>query len=170
MFQSIVRQVEKISAFIGDHPFSSGFLTGLVTALALALLVVLLDLIFRRHRLRFIVIRMASGELRIDARAVQGAVLAVAKSFPAFTVRKVSLGGKQTAVKLFIAMDFNGGTSLSELSERFRAAVAQMTTDVLGMEKPARIELEILRSDDASDGEKDSDESSASKSEPGKSC
>ncbi|MBR3506770.1 MAG: hypothetical protein IKO02_06965 [Lentisphaeria bacterium] len=46
-------------------------------------------------------------------------------------------------------MDFNGGdadVSVAELTSQFRAAVARMMTETFGMEKPARIELEILRS------------------------
>ena len=89
------------------------------------------------------------GDLRIDAKAVQGAVRSVAEKFPAFDVRRVGLYGKQNAVELEIAMDFNGGgdvVSVSDLSAHFRAAVVRMMTETFGMEKPARIELEILRS------------------------
>ena len=46
-------------------------------------------------------------------------------------------------------MDFNGGdtnVSVSDLTAQFRAAIARMMTGTFGMDKPARIELEILRS------------------------
>ena len=177
MFQSIARQVERIGSFIGERPFSCGFLAGIIAALALVLFVVLIELLSRPRKLRCIVIPAEGGELRIDAKAVQGAVLAVAEAFPAFTVRKVSLYGKQAAVELQVAMDFNGGSALSDLSVQFRAAVARMMTDVLGMDRPAQIGLEILRSgaDVPDGGEAGSGEPAASGPEPpvlgpGQSC
>ena len=149
MFQTVRQFAERIGSLIAERPFSWGVLTGLAVALALLLFFLLLCFVFRSRRLRRIVIPSEGGELRIDAKAVQGAVRSVARSFPAFDVRRVGLYGKQTAAELEIAMDFNGGDggeSLSELSAQFRAAVARMMTDTFGMEKPARIELEILRS------------------------
>ena len=80
---------------------------------------------------------------------MQGAVRSVAQNFPAFDVRRVSLYGKQDAVRLEVAMDFNGGdanVSVAEVSAQFRAAVARMMTETFGLEKPARIGLEIMRS------------------------
>lgn len=149
MFQSVRQFAEKISSLIAERPFSWGFLTGLAVALALLLLFLLLGFAFRSRKLRRIVIPSEGGELRIDAKAVQGAVRSVARNFPAFDVRRVGLYGKQTAAELEIEVDFIGGDanqSLSELSAQFRAAVARMMTGTFGMEKPARIELEILRS------------------------
>lgn len=179
MFQSIAKQVERIGSFIGEHPFSCGFLAGLAVVLAFLLFIFLLGIIFRSRKLRCIVIPVEGGELRIDAKAVQGAVLAVAEKFPAFTVRRVALYGKPNAVELQVAMDFNGVASLSDQSAQFRAAIARMMTDVLGMEKPALIEFEILRSGAVipEDDKADSDKSSASAgpepppaAEPGQSC
>lgn len=176
MFHSISKMVERIGSFVGEHPFFCGFFLGLAAVFAFLLFLFVLLLAFRPRKLRSIVIPSEGGELRIDAKAVQGAVLSVAADFSAFDVRKVALYGKQTAVELLIAMDFNGGSSLADLSAQFRAAVARMMTDVLGMEKPARIELEILHSyADAPDAEADSAVSSASESglsapEPGPSC
>ena len=77
---------------------------------------------------------------------MQGSVLAVAANFPAFTVRKVTLYGKQTAAELLILLDYNGGESVATLAARFRSAVTLMMTDTFGMDKPAKIELEIVRS------------------------
>ena len=149
MFQSVQHLAERISSIIAERPFAWGVLTGLAAALALLLLFLLLAFIFRSRKLRCIVIPAEGGELRIDAKAVQGAVRSVAQNFPAFDVRRVGLYGKQNAVELAVAMDFNGGDeniSVSDLSAQFRAAVARMMTEMFGMEKPARIELEILRS------------------------
>ncbi len=148
MFQSVRQFAERISSLIAERPFSCGVLTGLAAALALLLFFLLLAFIFRSRKLRCIVIPSAGGDLCIDAKAVQGAVRSVAQNFPAFDVRRVGLYGKQDAAELEVAMDFNGGAdvSVSDLSAQFRAAIARMMTDTFGMEKPARIQLEILRS------------------------
>ena len=149
MFQSVRQFVERISSIIAERPFSWGVLTGLAAALALILLFLLLAFLFRSRKLRCIVIPSEGGDLRIDAKAVQGAVRSIAQSFPAFDVRRVGLYGKPDAVELEVAMDFNGGdedVSVSELSAQFRAAIARMMIGTFGMEKPARIGLEILRS------------------------
>ena len=148
MFQSVRQFAERISSLIAERPFSCGVLTGLAAALALLLFFLLLAFIFRSRKLRCIVIPSAGGDLCIDAKAVQGAVRSVAQNFPAFDVRRVGLYGKQDAAELKVAMDFNGGVdmSVSDLSAQFRAAIARMMTDTFGMEKPARIQLEILRS------------------------
>ena len=148
MFQSVRQFAERISSLIAEKPFSCGVLTGLAAALALLLFFLLLAFIFRSRKLRCIVIPSAGGDLCIDAKAVQGAVRSVAQNFPAFDVRRVGLYGKQDAAELEVAMDFNGGVdmSVSDLSAQFRAAIARMMTDTFGMEKPARIQLEILRS------------------------
>ena len=148
MFQSVRQLAERISSLVAERPFSYGVLTGLAVALALLLLFLLLGFISRSRKLRRIVIPAEGGELRIDAKAVQGAVRSVAQNFPAFDVRRVGLYGTQDAVELEVAMDFNGaaGLSVSDLSAQFRAAIARMMTETFGMEKPARIELEILRS------------------------
>lgn len=147
MIQSIQRIVERIGSVIGERPFSCGFLAGLAAAFAVLIFLFLLCLIFRSRKLRFIEVPSDGGTLRIDAKAVRGAVLAVAANFPVFEVRKVALYGKQNAVKLDVAADFTGGDeSVAESAARFRTAVTRMMTETLGMEKPARIELEILRS------------------------
>ena len=149
MFQSVRQLMERISSLIAERPFSCGVLTGLAAALALLLFFLLLAFLFRSRRLRCIVIPSEGGDLRIDAKAVQGAVRSVAANFPAFDIRRVGMYGKQNAVELEVAMDFNGGdadVSVAELTSQFRAAVARMMTETFGMEKPARIELEILRS------------------------
>ena len=148
MFQSVRQLAERISSLIAERPFSCGVLTGLAAALALLLFFLLLAFIFRSRKLACIVIPSAGGDLRIDAKAVQGAVRSVAQNFPAFDVRRVGLYGTQDEAELEVAMDFNGGVdmSVSELSAQFRTAVARMMTDTFGMEKPARIEIEILRS------------------------
>lgn len=149
MFQQVRQLVERISSLIAERPFSCGVLTGLAAALALLLFFLLLAFLFRSRKLRCIVIPSEGGDLRIDAKAVQGAVRSVAANFPAFDVRRVGLYGKQNEVELEVAMDFNGGdadVSVSEQSAQFRAAVARMMTGMFGMEKPARIGLEILRS------------------------
>ena len=148
MFQSIQKLAERISSIIAERPFSWGVLTGLAAALALLVFFLLLAFLFRSRKLRCIVIPAEGGELRIDAKAVQGAVRSVAQNFPAVDVRRVGLYGTQDAVELEVAMDFNGaaGLSVSDLSAQFRAAIARMMTETFGMEKPARIELEILRS------------------------
>ena len=175
MFHSISKMVERIGSYVEARPFFCGFLTGLALLIALLLFIFLLYLVFKPRKLRCIVIPTEGGQLRIDAKAVQGAVRAVADGFPSFDVRKVALFGKQSAVELLIAMDFNGGGSLSELSTQFRSAVSRMMTETLGMEKPARIELEILRSGgDAESEEMAADGLSgagqASAAEPGQSC
>ncbi len=147
MIQSVQRIVERIGSVIGERPFSCGFLAGLAAAFAVLILLFLLCLIFRSRRLRFIEVPSEGGTLRIDAKAVRGAVLSVAANFPAFEVRKVALYGKKKAVKLYVAADYTGGDeSVAETAARFRAAIVRMMTETLGMEKPARIELEILRS------------------------
>ena len=147
MIQSVQRIVERIGSVIGERPFSCGFLAGLAAAFAVLILLFLLCLVFRSRKLRFIEVPSGDGTLRIDAKAVRGAVLAVAANFPAFEVRKVALYGKKNAARVDIAADFTGGDiSVAETATRFRAAVARMMTETLGMEKPARIELEIVRS------------------------
>lgn len=148
MFRSIQMLVEKISSLVGKCPFSSGFIAGLAAACAFLLFLLLLYIVSRPHKLRCIVIPAEGGVLRIDAKAVQGAVRAVANNFPAFDVRRVGLYGTQKNVELQVAMDFNGAVdvSVSDLSAQFRAAVAKMTTETFGMASPARIEVEILRS------------------------
>lgn len=147
MFQSIRDLIGKTSAMISDHPFSCGFLAGLAVAFAILLFLLILCLIFRPRGLRRIRIQSESGELRIDARAVQDAVRSLAGGFPAFDVRRIGLYGKQESVEIRIAADFNGGDkSVSELAEQFRAAVARLTTETFGMAEPARIHIEILRS------------------------
>ena len=148
MFRSIQMLMEKISSLVGKCPFSSGFIAGLAAACAFLLFLLLLYIVSRPHKLRCIVIPAEGGILRIDAKAVQGAVRAVANNFPAFDVRRVGLYGTQKNVELQVAMDFNGaiGVSVSDLSAQFRAAVARMTTETFGMASPARIEVEILRS------------------------
>ena len=149
MFQSFQKLAERISSLIAERPFSCGVLTGLAAALALLLFFLLLGFLLRSRKLRCIVIPFEGGDLRIDAKAVDGAVRSVAENFPALDVRRVGLYGKQGAVELEVAMDFIGGDgndSVAELSVQFRAAVARMMTETFGMEKPARIGLEILRS------------------------
>ena len=148
MLQSIQKLAERISAQIAERPFSCGVLTGLVIAFAVLLFLLLLFLIFRPRKLRCIVIPFEGGDLRIDAKAVQGAVRSVADKFPAFDVRRVGMYGKQNAVRLEVAMDFIGGdnVSVSDSAAQFRNAVAHMMTETFGMDRPARIELEILRS------------------------
>jgi len=126
MFQSVRQLAERISSMIAERPFSWGVLTGLAAALALLLFFLLLAFLLRSRKLR-----------------------CVAQNFPAFYVRRVGLFGKPDAVRLEVAMDFNGGdenVSVADLSAQFRAAVARMMTETFGMEKPARIEIEILRS------------------------
>ena len=135
MFQTIRQFVERIGAMIAERPFSSGFLMGLVAAFAILILLWLLVLLFRTRKLRFILIPSEEGDLRIDAKAVQGAVRSVAANFPAFDIRRVGMYGKQNAVELEVAMDFNGGdadVSVAELTSQFRAAVARMMTETFG--------------------------------------
>jgi len=168
MFRSISSFIERIGSFVEGRPFFCGFLAGVAVVIAFLLFIFLLYLAFRPRKLRRIVIPAEGGVLTIDAKAVQGAVRAVADGFPAFDVRKVALFGKPSAVELLIAVDFNGGATLSDLSMQFRAAVARMMTDTLGMEKPARIELEILRS--GADVQVEETASSASSSEPDQSA
>jgi hypothetical protein len=147
MFQSIRQLAERISSIVAERPFSCGFLTGLAAAFAILIFFCLLSLISRPRKLRCVVIPSPEGDLRIDAKAVQGAVRSVAEKFPAFDVRRVGLFGKQDAVELEVAMDFNDGeVSVSDLAVQFRAAIVRMMTDTFGMEKPARVGLEILRS------------------------
>ena len=109
MIQSVQRIVERIGSVIGERPFSCGFLAGLAAACAVLVFLFLLCLVFRSRKLRFIEVPSEGGTLRIDAKAVRGAVLAVAANFPAFEVRKVVLYGKQKAARLDIAADFTGG-------------------------------------------------------------
>ena len=146
MFQSIQKLAERIGSLITEQPFSSGFFAGFAAAFAILLFLLLLRFVFRSRKLRCIVIPSEGGDLRIDAKAVQGAVRSVAESFPAFDVRRFGMYGRQDAVELEIAMDFNGGNvSVSDLTVQFRAAIVRMMTETFGMEKPARIEFEILR-------------------------
>ena len=59
----------------------------------------------------------------------------------------VALDVREDAAELDVAADFTGGDeSVAETAARFRAAVARMMTETFGMEKPARIGIEILRS------------------------
>ena len=147
MFQSIRDLFEKISSMVSDHPFSCGFLAGLAVAFAILLFLLLLCFIFRPRGLRRIRIQSENGEFHIDAKAVQDAIRALAGSFSAFNVRRIGLYGKQEAVEIRIAADFNGGEkSILELAEQLRAAVARLTTEMFGMAVPARIRIEILRS------------------------
>ena len=147
MFQSIQKLAERISSLIAEKPFSCGFFTGLAAVFAILLFLLLLHFVSRPRKLRCIVIPSEGGNLRIDAKAVQGAVRSVAEKFSSFDVRHVGLYGKQNAPELEVAMDFNGGNaSVSVLAAQFRAAVARMMTETFGMETPARIELEILHS------------------------
>ena len=179
MFQSIQKLAEKISSLIAERPFSWGVLAGLAAALALLVFFLLLAFIFRSRKLRCIAIPSEGGELRIDAKAVQGAVHSVAQNFPAFDVRRVALYGSQDEVELEVAMDFIGGAdvSVADLAAQFRAAVVRMMTETFGMEKPARIGIEILRSGadiPATGPETEATEAIAaeisSESELGKSC
>ena len=149
MFQSVQKLAERTSSIIAERPFAWGILVGLAAALVLLLVFLLLNLIFRSRKLGRIVIPSEGGDLRIDAKAVQGAVRSVAANFPAFDVRRVALYGAPDAIDLVVSMDFSGAdedVSVSELSARFRVAVVRMMTETFGMEKPARIEIEILRS------------------------
>lgn len=147
MFQSIRDLIEKTTAMVSVHPFSSGFLAGLAAAFAILLFLLLLCLVFRPRGLRSIRIPSENGELRIDAKAVQDAIRSLAGGFPAFDVRRIGLYGKQEAVEIRIGVDFIGGDrSVSEFAEQFRAAVARLTTETFGMATPARIHIEILRS------------------------
>lgn len=173
MFQSIRQLAERISSIVAERPFSCGFLTGLAVAFAILVFFCLLSLILRPRKLRCVVIPSPEGDLRIDAKAVQGAVRSVAENFPAFDVRRVGLFGKQDAVELDVAMDFNGGdASVSELAAQFRAAVHRMMVETFGTKKPARIEVEILRSgadipaSGETDGVKDPEEECPSVGEP----
>ena len=180
MFQSVRQLAERISSIIAERPFAWGVLAGLAVALVLLLVFLLLCFIARSRKLRCIVIPSDGGDLRINAKAVQGAVRSVAVNFPAFDVRRVGLYGKPNAVVLEVAMDFNGGdanVSVSELSAQFRAAITRMMTETFGMEKPARIGIEILRSGadiPAASAETEATEAIAaeisSESELGKSC
>ena len=146
MIQTIQNWVAAVSEAVARSPFFFGFLTGLAALLAVLLLLAILWLLLAPRKLGCIVVSSEGGELRIDAKAVQGSVLAVASNIPAFTVRKVSLYGKQAAPELLIQLDYNGGESVATLAARFRAAVNLMMTDTFGMEKPAKIELEVVRS------------------------
>ena len=146
MIQTIQNWVAAVSEAVARSPFFFGFLTGLAALLAVLLLLAILWLLLAPRKLGSILVSAEGGELRIDAKAVQGSVLAVAANFPAFTVRKVSLYGKQAAPELRIQLDYNGGESVASLAARFRAAVNLMMTDTFGMEKPAEIELEVVRS------------------------
>ena len=175
MFQSVRQLVERFSSLIAERPFSCGFLAGLAVAFALLVFFLLLNLFFRPRKLRRIVIPSEGGDLLIDAKAVQGAVRSLAERFPAFDVRRVGLFGKPDAVVLEVAMDFigDGNLSVSDLSARFRAAVARMMTETFGMGKPARIELEILRSGadiPASASGENPESGEPSGPEPGQSC
>jgi len=181
MFQSIRDLIDKIGAMVSDHPFSCGFLAGLAAAFAILFVLLLLCLIFRPRGLRCIRIPSENGELRIDAKAVQDAIRSLAGGFRAFDVRRIGLYGKQDAVEIRIAVDFNGGDKpVSVLADRFRAAVARLTTETFGMTTPARIHLEILRSladvpvvsadPGTSSGLPGGNGEETSASEPGQSC
>ena len=147
MFQSLRQFLVRIGLMNPERPFLSGFLLGLAVAAAILLVLSLAVLIFRSRRLRRIVVPSEGGELRIDAKAVQGAVKTLARKYTAFSIRKVGLYGKQPAFKLKIVADFNGGgASVSVLAAQFRAAVVQMMTDMLGTERPSEIEVEIRQS------------------------
>jgi len=150
MLQSIQKLLEKTSAMFEAHPTSCGFVAGLVVAFAVLLLLFLIILLIRSRTLRCIEIRSEDGMVRLDARAVQDAVRAVAETFPAFSVRKVKLLGTQTELRLAVTMDFLGddigGVSLSTVASDFRSAAGRMMTETLGMRRPARIDLEILHS------------------------
>ena len=151
MLQSIQKLVEKTGALFEAHPVSCGFATGLFVAFAVLLLFFLVLQIFRSSRLRFIAIPSEDGTLRLDARAVQDAVRAVAEGFPSLSVRRVDICGTQADVRLAVVMDFLGDedgavVSLSSVASGFRVATGQMMTEMLGMRKPARVDLEILHS------------------------
>ena len=147
MFQSLRQFAERIGSMIDARPFLSGFLLGLAVAASILFILFLAAVIFRPRGLRRIVVRSEGGELRIDARAIQGAVKALARKHTAFTVRKVGIFGKQPAYKLKIEADFNGGeSSVSVLADRFRAAIVRMMTEMLGTERPAQVEVEIRQS------------------------
>lgn len=147
MFRSIQNLIERTHSMVANHPFPCGFLAGLAVAFAILVLLFLLCLVFRPRGLRYIVIPSEDGELRIGAKAVQDAIRALSANFPAFDVRRIGLYGKPPAVEFRIGMDFNGGDeSVSALAGQFRAAVARLTAETFGMEKPARIHIEILRS------------------------
>ena len=152
MLQSIQKLVEKTGALFEAHPVSCGFAAGLCVAFAVLLIFFLIFLILRSGRLRFLEIPSEDGTLRLDARAVQDAVRAVAEKFPAFSVRRVDICGTQADVRLAVVVDFlgdeNGGAvvSLSSVASGFRAATGQMMTEMLGMRKPARVDLEIQHS------------------------
>ena len=147
MFQSIRQFVDRINQLIAERPFYSGFLFGLAVAALILFTVFLIILIFRARNLRRIVVQSEGGELRIDARAVQEAVKTLSGKYPAFTVRKVRLYGKQSAIKLHVDTDFNGGSaSVSVLASQFRSAIVLMMTEMLGAGKPAHVELEIRNS------------------------
>ena len=152
MLQSIQKLLEKTSATVEAHPVSCGFAAGLIVAFVVLLLLFLLFLILRSRKLRCIEINSEDGMLRIDSRAVQDAVRAVAESFPAFSVRKVELRGTQLELRLAVAMDFLGdnvggaSVSISTVASGFRSAMGRMMTETFGMHKPARIDLEIVRS------------------------
>ena len=153
MLQSIQKLLEKLSATLEAHPTSCGFVAGVVVAFAVLFLIFLVILLLRSRGLRCIEIRSedGGGMLRLSARAVQDAVRAVAGSFPSFSVRKVELRGSQAELKLVVAMDYlgndiGGGVSLSSVASDFRSATGQMMTETLGMRKPVRIDLEIVRS------------------------
>ena len=146
MIQTIQNWLTAVSEAVGQRPFFFGFLAGLAALLAVLLILVLLGLLLAPRKLKFLVISSDGGEIRIDAKAVQDSVLAVASHFPAFEVRKVCVYGKQTSAELLIQLDYQGGEPISTLAARFRSAIALMMTDTFGMEKPANIELEIVRS------------------------
>jgi len=147
MFRSIQDLVEKTLAMVADHPFSCGFLVGLIAAFAILVFLLLLCVVFRPRRLRCLVIPSEGGELRISAKAVQDSIRMLAANFPAFDVRRIGMYGKPTEVNICIEMDFNGGDEpVSALAAQFRAAVARLATETFGMEQPAQIQLEILRS------------------------
>lgn len=147
MFQSIHQFWDRISQMIAERPFYSGFLLGLAVAALVLFALFLFILIFRGRKLSRIVIPSEGGELRIDAKAVQAAVRTLAEKYPAFSVRKVGLYGKQKAFRIKVETDFNGGSaSVSALASQFRNAIVLMMTEMLGTGKPAQVELEIRNS------------------------
>lgn len=152
MLQSIQKLMEKTGALFEAHPVSCGFAAGVCVAFAVLFLFFLILWILRSSRLRFIEIPSEDGTLRLDARAVQDAVRAVAEEFPAFSVRRVDICGTQADIRLAVVVDFLGDAdgasvvSLSSVASGFRAATGQMMTETLGMRKPARVDLEILHS------------------------
>ena len=134
MLQSIQKLVEKTDALFEAHPVFCGFAAGLFVAFAVLILFFLILQILRFQRLRFIEIPSQDGTLRLDARAVQDAVRAVAEGFPSLSVRRVDICGTQADIRLAVVVDFlgdeDGGAvvSLSSVASGFRVATGQMMT------------------------------------------